>query len=197
MFINPKTKIYTARGNKNISVLRRGENIFNADGKHSKIEEVLKEAVPEDQRSQNVKQLYESKEWTYEQLGEEFGLSAASICHIINNRVGFETEVITIGYSPYNKDCIQVTPNHRLLDISGIDGSLKSILVSNLTKKDHLVIFERDKNTGEIQFVRRPIVVLERKMVKAKTFFDLSLEGEGDKHSTYIAKGVVCVVGGS
>lgn len=192
-FTNPKTKIYTNRGYKNISTLRKGEKVLDSEGVVSKIEELHKEVVPEDERSRKIKELYETKEWTYEQLGEESNLSAASICHIINNRVGFETEIITIGYSPYNKDCIQVTPGHRIISVSGIDNSIKITRALGFKKKDLILVFERDKSTGEIRFVARPIVVLERKTVKAKTFYDLSLEKkEGAKPATYIAKGIVC-----
>jgi len=193
MFTNPKTKIYTNRGYKNVATLRKGEKLLDGEGKIIKVEELSKSRVPEDERSQRIKKLYETKEWTYEQLGEESGLSAASICHIINNRVGFETEVITIGYSPYNKDCIQVTPNHTILSVGNIDANPRPVCALGFKKKDLILVFERDKNTGEIQFVPRPIVVLERKMVKAKLFYDMTLEkAEGPRPSTYIAKGIVC-----
>lgn len=196
MFTNAKTKIYTNRGYKNISTLRKGEKLLSGYGEISRIEDIPKSPVPEDERSQKVKELYETKEWTYEQLGEEFNLSAASICHIINNRVGFETDIITIGYSSYNKDCIQVSPGHRIVSISSVDSSLRSVLASKLSKKDLVLVFERDKNTGEAQFNPRTISILERKPVKAKVFYDLSLEGSEGKLSTYIAKGIVCATSG-
>ena len=193
MFTNPKTKIYTNRGYKNISTLRKGEKLLNADGEISKVEGVSKLPVPEDVRSIKVKSLYETKEWTYEQLGEEFGLSAASICHIINSRVGFETEVITIGYSPYNKDCIQVTGDHRVASPGAFLGrnvKQRFVPASDLRKKDSILVFERDKSTGEIKFHARPIILLEKKTVKAKLFYSLGFEEE--KVMSYIAKGIVC-----
>jgi intein/homing endonuclease len=175
--------------------LRRGEKILNGDGEISKLEEILKTPVPEDDRSKKVKKLYETKEWTYEQLGEEFGLSAASICHIINSRVGFETEIITIGHSSYNKDCIQVTADHWITSpgsILGAKSKSKEVRAGDLKKKDSILVFERDKNTGEIQFVSKPIVILEKKLVKAKLFYDLGFDLSSKEYISYIAKGIVC-----
>jgi len=195
MFTNPKTKIYTNRGYKNISTLRKGEKILNGDGEISKLEEILKTPVPEDDRSKKVKKLYETKEWTYEQLGEEFGLSAASICHIINSRVGFETEIITIGHSSYNKDCIQVTADHWVVSPRSSIGAKtfsREIKAGDLKKKDSVLVFERDKNTGEIQFISKPVVILEKKLVKAKLFYDLGFNLSSKEYISYIAKGIVC-----
>ena len=183
MFVNPKTKIYTSKGYRNISTLKVGDKVLTHKGNPTKIVALNHREVEEDQRSKEIKTLYETKEWTYEQLGEKFRLSAASICHIIRSRVGYDVEVITVGYSPYSKDCIQITPDHKIMSFSGKVG----VAAKDIQPGDIINTFQRDRESGEISFEGREVVTLRRRIVRSKYLYDLEVEDD----NSYIAKGIV------
>ena len=183
MFINPKTKIYTKKGYRNISKLKVGDLVLTHKGVFTKVVNLNHQSVEEDERSKQIKEYYETGEWTYEQLGEEFKLSAASICHIIRNRVGYDVEIVTIGYSPYSKDAIQVTPNHKVMSYVG----KVAMAAGDIKIGDVINILDRDKNTEEISFIGKEVYTLERKTVRAKYLYDFTVEDD----NSYVAKGIV------
>lgn len=183
MFANPKTKIYTSRGYRNISTLKVGDKVLTHKGNPTEIVDLKHKEVEEDERSKEIKILYETKDWTYEQLGEKFRLSAASICHIIRSRVGYDVEIITIGYSPYSKDCIQVTPEHKIMSYVGKIG----IAARDIQPGDVINVFQRDRESGKISFEGKEVVTLRRRIVRSKYLYDFDVEDD----NSYIAKGIV------
>jgi len=186
MFVNPKTKIYTSKGYRNISALQVGDKVLTHKGNPTKIVSLNHQEVEEDERSKKIKALYETKEWTYEQLGEKFRLSAASICHVIRSRVGYDVEIITIGYSPYSKDCIQVTPDHKIMSYVGKVGTA----AKDIQLGDIINVFQRDRESGKILFEGKEVVTLRRRLVRAKHLYDFTVEDD----NSYVAKGIVSKV---
>jgi len=180
-FINPKTKIYTQEGYKNIIDLRIGDMVLTHKNRFMPVVKLQHRDIEPDERSSKIKALYEAGNQTYEQLGERFNLSAASVCHIVKDRVGYDVEIVTVGYSPYSKDCIQVTLTHRLR----VNG--KWIEAQNIEEGDEIEVLHKDKESGIITFVKKGVEFLERKTVRAKRLYNFSV---GDDAS-YVAKGIV------
>ncbi len=187
-FVNSKIKVLTSDGFRNISSLAEGDEIVGSDLKSVSIKKLLHRPMPEDERSVKIRELYSTGRFTYEELGKQNKLSAASICHVIKGRVGYDCPIITVGHSPYNKDHVQVTPGTCFMipDSASPEGWISKRAI-DLKEDDELFIIQGNRDSGELEVSIKPIVFLEKKVIRARKLWELSLSS----HHAFCAKGIV------
>ena len=190
-FVNSKIKILTPAGYQNISALAKGDKVIGDELHSYTVKELLHRPMPEDERSVKIRELYSTGRFTYEDLGKQFKLSAASICHVIKGRVGYDCPIITVGHSPYNKDHVQVTPGTRfMIPVSDWTQGWEAKRAIDLKEDDELSVIQKNRDTGELEMTVKPIVFLEKKIIRARKLWEFSLCG-GHSHNAFCAKGII------
>jgi len=193
-FVNSKIKVLTPSGYCDISSLQEGDKVVGDELHSYPIKELLHRPMPEDDRSVKIRELYSTGRFTYENLGEQFKLSAASICHVIKGRVGYDCPIITVGHSPYNKDHVQVTPGTRfVIPVSDWTQGWEAKRAIDLKEDDELFIVQKNRDTGELEITAKPIVFLEKKIIRARKLWDFSLaqSSEHQNRRAFCAKGIL------